>query len=117
MPVTNEQYQSFSGDWDKIHDMFPGELPKFGQLISTLSDLQRLINCCVTFPFESVGRLLSENENSYQLIAILYPFLRTLGIDNAHAMSLKLGYMKMTVSPDQWPGEMKKILQMQTKAR
>jgi len=117
VPVTNEQYQSFSGDWDKIHDMFPGERPKFGQLISTLSDLQRLINCCVTFPFESVGRLLSENENSYQLIAILYPFLRTLGIDNAHAMSLKLGYMKMTVSPDQWPGEMKKILQMQTKAR
>ena len=110
VPATSEQYQKFSDDWDKMQDMFAGERPEFAQLISEIGCLERLINCCVTFPIEKISRLLMDHEIRYQLIAHMYPLLRSHGIDNAHSLSLKLSDMKMAVPYELWPSEMKKIL-------
>lgn len=110
VPVTKEQYQRFSDDWDKMQDMFASEPPDFSELIAALRCLEQAINTCVRFPVERVCGLLQSHAANYQLISELYPLLRTLGFNNAHAMSLKFSNMKRTQPLVHWPFEIRKAL-------
>ncbi|MGH1430968.1 MAG: nucleotidyl transferase AbiEii/AbiGii toxin family protein [Neptuniibacter sp.] len=111
VPATEEQYKAFINDWGKMQDMFADSPPVFSELISQLDRLERLINCCVTFPADKVIDLLIEHDINYELIAKIYPLLRSHNINNAHSISLRLSNMKKSTSQDNWDSEMREILQ------
>ncbi len=102
VPVTNQQYQKFSDDWGKMQDMFAAERPEFAQLITALSYLERLINCCITPGAENLKNLVRYHEINYQITAKLYLLLRALHIKNADSIYLQLDDMKMKAPFEQW---------------
>ncbi len=111
VPATDEQYKAFNDDWGKMQDMFADSPPVFSELISQLDRLERLINCCAAFPIEKVINLLIESDINYELIAKIYPLLRSHNIENAHSISLKLSNMKKSTSQNNWDSAMREILQ------